>query len=138
VRANNGRVASLGHHAIRERSVVGATESAWPNITWDPYSSLDLLWAVVLIVGLAPVALKASPHLRTNTDTLADLELLHLITDMGDLADNLVARYDPVSGEGTPAACDSVYVAPLSPSALIPQGESREDLRRHRRTRCPE
>lgn len=96
--------------------------------------SLNLLGTVVLVVLLATVALQARIHLGANTDTLAHLELGHLVPDMSDLADDLVARHDPVFRQRSPAASDGVDIRALSVSPA-PALEA-NDSHRHRSTRC--
>jgi len=94
VRSDRGRVPSLGDDAVRELGVV----------------RVDLLGAVVLVVVLASLALEAREDLGADADSLADLELGHLVADMRNFADDLVAGADPVGAERTPAAGDGVDV----------------------------
>ena len=66
------------------------------NSRYSISRSLDLLWAVVLVVALASLALLASEDLSTNTGPVSDLELLHVLSNVGDLSYNLVTWADPV------------------------------------------
>ena len=49
------------------------------------------MWAVVLVVALALFALQARPYLCSNADSVANLDGLHLVTDLDGLADDLVS-----------------------------------------------
>lgn len=53
---------------------------------------VDGLLAVVLVTVLAINALAARICLRTNTDTVTDLDVLDVLADLDSLANNLVAN----------------------------------------------
>lgn len=73
--------------------------------------------AVVLVGALADVALEAGPHLGTDTDAIALLDLRHVLADLDGLADNLVADAQRTL-ELAPAARDGVHVRPADAAAL--------------------
>lgn len=52
----------------------------------------NLMRAVVLVVTLAHLALQTSPDLRTDADTVSNLDGGHLGTDFDGLADNFVTN----------------------------------------------
>jgi hypothetical protein len=79
---------------LTERSVVG----------------VDGLGTVVLVVRVTPVAVQTTQDLCSNTDSLSDLEFGNLITNVGDLSDNLVSRDNPLGAQGTPTASDGVDI----------------------------
>jgi hypothetical protein len=66
--------------------------------------------AVVLVVALAHLALHTTLNLCSNTDTVTSLELLDLVTDSDDLANNLVSYADRRGSEFTPTSSDGVYI----------------------------
>lgn len=72
--------------------------------------ALDLLGAVLLVIGLTPLALHATEHLRANANSLANFELGDTIADFRNSAHDLVASYDPGVGHRPPAAGDCVHV----------------------------
>lgn len=92
------------------------------NSRYSISRSLDLLWAVVLIVALASLALLASEDLSTNTGPVSDLELLHVLSNVRDLSDDLVTWADPVSGQLAPAASDGVDIRAADTTALDVDG----------------
>jgi hypothetical protein len=47
--------------------------------------------AIVLVCALANIALQASPHLCTNTNSVSLLELRHVLANLDDLADDFMA-----------------------------------------------
>ena len=94
VRTDRSGVSALGLDTIGELCVV----------------RVDHLGTVVLVVVLASVALEARVDLGSNTDSLADLELGHLVADVRDFADDLVAWTNPAGAELAPAAGDGVDV----------------------------
>jgi hypothetical protein len=51
----------------------------------------NLVGAVVLLVGLAIVARKVGTNLSSNTNSVSNLNVLNLRTDLNGLANNLVA-----------------------------------------------
>lgn len=67
------------------------------------------MWAIVLVVRLALLALQASMNLSTNTDTVADLDGRHLRSDLDGLTNNFVSYADR-KVHITPATSDSVNV----------------------------
>lgn len=77
-----------------------------------PLSSISLHTttpAVVLPPRLALLTLQASTRLRTNTNTVADLDVLDVLADAHGLADDLVADTAWV-GRGEPAGLERVQV----------------------------
>jgi hypothetical protein len=72
--------------------------------------SLDLLRAVLLVVGLASRAVETTQDLSSDTDTLSNLELFDLVSDVGDLAYDLVAWNAPLHAKTSPSASDSVHI----------------------------
>jgi len=94
VRTNVTRVSSLAHDA-----------GLWVWCT----VCVDHLRAVVLLVTLAVDALSASTDLSTNTDSLALRELLDLVTNSEDSADNLVS-YTERKRSVAPTTSDGVNV----------------------------
>lgn len=73
--------------------------------------------AVLLVLALADIALEAGPHLGTNADAIALLDLGHVLTDLDGLADHLVTDTERTL-EVTPAAGDGVNVGPAHAAAL--------------------
>jgi hypothetical protein len=66
--------------------------------------------AVVLIVALAHLALHTTLNLGSNTDTITSLELLDLVTDSDDFANDLVAYTDWSGSKLSPSSSDGVYI----------------------------
>jgi hypothetical protein len=64
------------------------------------------VWAVVLVIALALLALQARPDLSSNTDTVSDLDAGHLVADLDSMANDLMANADrkrnftPTTGDG--------------------------------------
>jgi hypothetical protein len=131
MRPDLGRVASLRHHSVGYRSSAKPRAPAISEKTYGterykcrpaPHSSSTRISTLYrprlrprnsgylnhLVIRLASRALAARPHLRSDPDSLADLELGDLVADVCDLADDLVSGYDPVSLQGSPAAGDGV------------------------------
>jgi hypothetical protein len=127
MRPDLGRVASLRHHSVGYRSSAKPRAPAINKKTYGkehckcrpaPHSSSTRISTLYrphhsgtlthLVIRLASRALAARPHLRSDPDSLADLELGDLVADVCDLADDLVSRYDPVSLQGSPAAGDGM------------------------------
>ena len=50
--------------------------------------------AVVLVVSLAELALQAGPDLRSNTNTVSDLDGCHLLADLDSLTNDFVTDAD--------------------------------------------
>lgn len=73
--------------------------------------------AVILVLALADIALQAGPHLGTNTNAIAHLNLLHVLADLDGLANNLVTDAERTL-EVAPAAGDGVDVRPADAAAL--------------------
>jgi hypothetical protein len=69
-------------------------------------------------VALAGAALATAADLRSNTDALADLELLDSLADFDDLADDFVARHDKLGRKRSPATRDGVVVLIVSNHTL--------------------
>lgn len=67
------------------------------------------LVAVGLLLHLARAAALAALRLSANTNAVADLEVLDVLADLGDMADNLVADNKRVVGR-SPAGAESVNV----------------------------
>jgi len=85
----------------------------WPRCT----VRVDLVGAVVLLVRLAVAAGQVGANLCTNTDTVADLDGLHIFADLDCLSDDLVADADGQRSL-TPAAVDGVDVRSAYTAAL--------------------
>jgi hypothetical protein len=79
VRTNSRRVSTLRLDSIGELGIV----------------RVDHFGTVVFIVVFTSVALQTRVDLGSNTDSLADLELGNLVSDMSDFSDNLVAWANP-------------------------------------------
>ena len=73
--------------------------------------------AVVLIVALALFALQAGPNLCSHTNSIADLDGLHLVSDLDGFADNLVADTDR-QRTVTPTTVDGVDIGTAHTAAL--------------------
>jgi hypothetical protein len=71
---------------------------------------VDLVGAVVLLVGLAVVASQVGADLRTNTNTVTDLHLGDLGADLDDLANDLVAYAEGQRDVLSPSSGDGVDV----------------------------
>ena len=65
--------------------------------------------AIIFVVRVAVLALKASRYLRTNTYAVAYFDGRHLFADFDSLADNLMP-YTEGHGSITPAAVDGMNV----------------------------
>lgn len=72
-----------------------------------------LVWAVVLLVGLAVVAFETGENLCSNTYTVADLDGLDRVADFDGTTDDLVPDNTSILGvcERAPASTDGVLVA---------------------------
>lgn len=68
------------------------------------------MWAIILVIRVALRALHARLNLRTNTDSVASLELLDLRADAENLADDFVTDTDGRCWEVAPSSCYSVNV----------------------------
>jgi hypothetical protein len=70
-----------------------------------------LLRTIILIIPLTPLAFQATLHLSPDSSDGTDFEFVGGFgADGDDLADDLVARADPVVFQRTPASGDSVHV----------------------------
>lgn len=78
---------------------------------------IDLVLAVRLVLVLALATLQARVHLRTNTDSLADLGQRHLGANANDLANDFVSHSQRV-GAVAPIAADGVAIAGTDTAAL--------------------
>ena len=75
------------------------------------------MWAVVLVVALALFALQARPYLCSNADSVANLDGLHLVTDLDGLADDLVSDTD-WQWAVAPSTVNGVDIGPADAAAL--------------------
>lgn len=82
--------------------------SGGEGLTEGSVVGVDRLSAVVLVVRVTPVTIQTRQDLGSNTDSLSDLELGNVASDVGDLSDNLVSGYDPVGAQWTPTTSDGV------------------------------
>ena len=94
VDTNVGRVTSLGDGAVGMLSTVG----------------IDLVGAVVLLVGLAVVAGKIGANLSTGSHTVANLVLGDLGSDLDDAANDLVSYAQGKGNVVSPSTGDGVDV----------------------------
>ena len=94
VNTNVRRVTSLGDSAVRVLSAVG----------------IDLIRAVILLVGLALVAGKIGANLGTRTNAVADLVLGDLGSDLDDAANDLVSYAQGKGNVVSPSTGDGVDV----------------------------
>ena len=94
VNTNVRRVTSLGDSAVRVLSAV----------------SIDLVRAVVLLVGLALVAGKIGADLGTRSNTVANLVLGDLGSDLDDAANDLVSYAQGKGNVVSPSTGDGVDV----------------------------
>jgi hypothetical protein len=62
------------------------------------------------VVALASFALSTTPDLRTNTDSLSDLEFGDFAADFDDFSDNLMPGDDELRLPGPPSAADGVVI----------------------------
>ena len=69
-----------------------------------------MLFAVVLVVILASVAVHAGPDLGTDTGSVSDLEVLDFRANGSNFANDFVAS-DQGSDDISPASSDSVDIA---------------------------
>ena len=66
--------------------------------------------AVVLVVRFADLALQAGPYLRTNTNTVSDLDGGHFVANLDGVSDDLVADakrkacFAPTTSDGVDVA----------------------------------
>jgi hypothetical protein len=88
------RVASLGNSAVRVLSTVG----------------VNLVGAVVLLVGLALIAGEIGTDLGTRTDTVSDLVLGDLRADLDNAANDLVSDAQGKRDLLAPTTSDGVDV----------------------------
>lgn len=91
---NVRRVASLSNGAVRVLSTVG----------------IDLVGAVVLLVGLAVVASKIGANLGTRTDAVANLVLGDLVSDLDNAANDLVSYAKGKRDFLAPSTSDGVNI----------------------------
>lgn len=84
---------------------------------------MDDISELTVVVG-APLALAAGADLGADTDTLSDLELLDVLADLNDFADNLVAGDDKLGLPRAPAARDGVVVRAANTAALDGDGHA--------------
>ena len=94
VDTNVRRVTSLGDGAVGVLSTVG----------------IDLVGAVVLLVGLAVVAGKIGANLSTGSHTVANLVLGDLASDLDDAANDLVSYAERERNVLAPSTGDGVDV----------------------------
>ena len=94
VDTNVRRVTSLGDGAVGVLSTVG----------------IDLVGAVVLLVGLAVVAGKIGANLSTDTSAVSNLDAGDLVTDLDNLADNLVSYAKRKRKLLSPSSSDGVDI----------------------------
>lgn len=94
VNTNVRRVTSLGDSAVRVLSAVG----------------IDLVRAVVLLVGLALVTGKIGADLGTRSNTVANLVLGDLGSDLDDAANDLVSYAQGKGNVVSPSTGDGVDV----------------------------
>lgn len=94
VDTNVRRVTSLGDGAVGVLGTVG----------------IDLVGAVVLLVGLAVVAGKIGANLSTRSHTVADLVLGDLTSDLDDAANDLVSYAERKRNVLAPSTSDGVDV----------------------------
>lgn len=87
------RISTLGDDTVGVRSTVG----------------VDLVGAVVLLVRLAVVASEIGADLSTDTDAVADLDVLDLASDLDGTTDDFVA-YAEGEGSLAPSTSDGVDV----------------------------
>jgi hypothetical protein len=72
----------------------------YPTRKTDLYRSVravkftNQVWAVVLIIALALLALHTRPDLSPNTDTVSDFAAGHLVADIYSATNNLMANAD--------------------------------------------
>jgi hypothetical protein len=75
------------------------------------------MWAVILVVALALLALQARPNLRSNTDTVPNLDAGHLVADLDSMANDLVSNADGKRNLA-PASRNGVNIRGAHPAAL--------------------
>lgn len=75
------------------------------------------MWAVVLVIARALLALHARPNLSSNTDTVSDLAASHLVANLNSMANNFMPDADG-KRDFAPASCDGVYIRPANAATL--------------------
>jgi hypothetical protein len=75
------------------------------------------MWAVILIVTLALLALETRPNLCSNTDTVPNLDAGHLVADLDSMANDLVSNADG-KRNFAPAPGNGVNIRGAHPAAL--------------------
>jgi hypothetical protein len=75
------------------------------------------MWAVVLVIALALLALQARPDLSSNTHAVSDLDAGDLVTDLDSVANDLVANADR-KRNFAPAPVDGVDIGGTHAAAL--------------------
>ena len=75
------------------------------------------MWAVVLVITRALLALQARPDLSPNTDTISDLAAGHLVANLDSMANDLMANADGKRGS-SPAAINCVNIRATDTAAL--------------------
>ena len=97
---------------------------AFPNRHRYVYSSLtDLVRAIVLIVRLANLALKASPDLSSDTYPITNLDCRHLVSNLDGFANDLVTDAKRQIS-CTPAACDCVYIRTTDTACVLTKSDT--------------
>jgi hypothetical protein len=74
---------------------------------------------VVLIIRLAHLTLHTRLHLCTNTNPITSLDVLDLLTDTEDLANDLMPNADWSMCDLAPSTGDSVHIAATDTAAFI-------------------
>jgi len=70
---------------------------------------VDLIRTVVFLIGLAVITAQVGSNLCTNTNTIADLDVFHLVTNLDGTTDDFVSDTKR-KGSFSPAASDRVNI----------------------------
>lgn len=87
--------------------------TAWVG-SWPPTNHM---WAVVLVIALALLALQARPDLSAHTNAVSDLDAGNLVADPDSMANDLVANADR-KRNFAPAPVDGVDIRGAHSAAL--------------------
>ena len=75
------------------------------------------VWAIILVVVFALLAFEARPDLSADSNSVSDLDRLHLVANLDCMSNDFVAD-DEWEGSFAPAAIDGVDIATADAAAV--------------------
>ena len=94
----------------RQYSIVGLGKDEKPT---------NHVWAIVLVIRKAVLALHTTLDLGSNANTFAGLELRDRLADSQDFANDFVANTEGSDREVSPAASDSMDIGSADPATFV-------------------